>query len=52
VGSSVVDVGPRLAVPLVALTALAVAAGRLSVLGLDRCMVVAAGARHRPACWC
>jgi hypothetical protein len=42
VGSSVVDVGPRLAVALVALTALAAAGGRLSGLGQDRPIVVAA----------
>jgi putative ABC transport system permease protein len=42
VGSSVVDVGPRLAVVLVALTALAAGAGRLSGLGQDRPIVVAA----------
>ena len=41
-GSSVVDVGPRLVVALVLLTALAAAAGRLSGLGLDRPVVVAA----------
>ena len=41
-GSSVVEGGPRLAVTLVALTALAVAAGRLSGLGQDRPIVVAA----------
>ena len=41
-GSSVVDVGPRLAVVLVALTALAAGAGRLSGLGQDRPIVVAA----------
>jgi putative ABC transport system permease protein len=38
----VVDVGPRLAVVLVALTALAAAGGRLSGLGQDRPVVVAA----------
>jgi uncharacterized protein (TIGR00245 family) len=42
VGSSVVDVGPRLAVVLVLLTALAAVAGRLSGLGQDRPIVVAA----------
>jgi putative ABC transport system permease protein len=42
VGSSVVDLGPRLAVALVALTALAAVAGRLSGLGQDRPVVVAA----------
>jgi putative ABC transport system permease protein len=42
VGSSVVDLGPRLAVVLVALTALAAVAGRLSGLGQDRPVVVAA----------
>jgi uncharacterized protein (TIGR00245 family) len=42
VGSSVVDVGPRLAVVLVALTALAAVAGRLSGLGQDRPVVIAA----------
>jgi uncharacterized protein (TIGR00245 family) len=42
VGSSVVDVGPRLAVTLVVLTALAATAGRLSGLGQDRPIVVAA----------
>jgi putative ABC transport system permease protein len=42
VGSSVVDVGPRLAVVLVTLTALAAVAGRLSGLGQDRPVVVAA----------
>ena len=41
-GSSVVDLGPRLVVVLVLLTALAAAAGRLSGLGLDRPVVVAA----------
>ena len=41
-GSSVVDLGPRLAVALVALTALAAVAGRLSGLGQDRPVVVAA----------
>lgn len=41
-GSSVVDLGPRLAVVLVALTTLAAAAGRLSGLGQDRAVVVAA----------
>jgi putative ABC transport system permease protein len=42
VGSSVVDVGPRLAVVLVVLTALAAVAGRLSGLGQDRPVVIAA----------
>jgi uncharacterized protein (TIGR00245 family) len=42
VGSSVVDVGPRLAVILVVLTALAAVAGRLSGLGHDRPVVIAA----------
>jgi uncharacterized protein (TIGR00245 family) len=42
VGSSVVDVGPRLAVVLVALTAIAAVGGRLSGLGQDRAVVVAA----------
>jgi uncharacterized protein (TIGR00245 family) len=42
VGSSVVDVGPRLAVVLVLLTALAAVGGRLSGLGQDRPVVVAA----------
>ena len=41
-GSSVVDVGPGLAVVLVLLTALAAVAGRLSGLGQDRPVVVAA----------
>ncbi len=41
-GSSVVDLGPRLAVTLVALTGLAAVAGRLSGLGQDRPVVVAA----------
>ncbi|SET49523.1 ABC transporter permease [Geodermatophilus poikilotrophus] len=41
-GPSVVDLGPRLAVALVLLTALAAAAGRLSGLGVDRPVVVAA----------
>jgi len=41
VGSSVVDVGPRLAVVLIALTALAAVAGRLSGLGQDRPVVIA-----------
>ncbi|TYP84823.1 ABC transporter permease [Blastococcus xanthinilyticus] len=41
-GSSVVDVDYRLAVVLVALTALAVAGGRLSGLGEDRPVLVAA----------
>ena len=49
VGSSVVDVGPRLAVVLVVLTALAAVAGRLSGLGQDRPIVIAAAARHRAA---
>jgi putative ABC transport system permease protein len=42
VGSSLVDVGPGLAVALVALTVLAAAAGRLSGLGQERPVVVAA----------
>jgi putative ABC transport system permease protein len=42
VGSSVVDLGPRLAMVLVALTALAAVGGRLSGLGQDRPVVVAA----------
>jgi len=42
VGSSVVDVGPRLAVVLVVLTAIAAVAGRLSGLGQDRPIVIAA----------
>jgi putative ABC transport system permease protein len=42
VGSSVVELGPRLAVVLVVLTALAVAAGRVSGLGQDRAVAVAA----------
>jgi len=42
VSSSVVDLGPRLAVVLVALTGLAAVGGRLSGLGLDRPVVVAA----------
>ena len=41
-GSSVVDVGPRLVVVLVVLTALAAVAGRLSGLGQDRPIVTAA----------
>ena len=41
-GSSVVDLGPRLAVVLVLLTALAAAGGRLSGLAQDRPVVVAA----------
>lgn len=41
-GSSLVDVGPGLAVALVALTALAAGAGRLSGLGQERPVVVAA----------
>ena len=41
-GSSVVELGPRLAAVLVALTVLAAAAGRLSGLGQDRPVVVAA----------
>ena len=41
-GSSVVDLGPRLALALILLTALAAVAGRLSGLGLDRPVVVAA----------
>ena len=40
-GSSVVDVGPRLAVVLVVLTVLAAVAGRLSGLGQDRPVVIA-----------
>jgi len=42
VGSSVVDLGPRLAVVLAVLTALAAAAGRLSGLGQDRAVLAAA----------
>jgi uncharacterized protein (TIGR00245 family) len=42
VGSSVVDVGARLAVVLVVLTVLAAVAGRLSGLGQDRPIVLAA----------
>jgi uncharacterized protein (TIGR00245 family) len=42
VGASVVELGPRLAVVLVLLTALAAAAGRLSGLGQERPVVVAA----------
>jgi uncharacterized protein (TIGR00245 family) len=42
VGSSVVDVGPRLAAVLLVLTALAAVAGRLSGLGQDRPVVIAA----------
>jgi putative ABC transport system permease protein len=42
VGSSLVAVGPRLAIVLVALTAVAAVAGRLSGLGQDRPVVVAA----------
>jgi uncharacterized protein (TIGR00245 family) len=42
VGSSVVDVGPRLAVVVLVLTAMAATAGRLSGLGQDRPVVVAA----------
>jgi putative ABC transport system permease protein len=42
VGSSLVDLGPRLAVVLVVLTAIAAAGGRLSGLGQDRAVVVAA----------
>jgi uncharacterized protein (TIGR00245 family) len=42
VGSSVVAVGPRLVVVLVVLTVLAAVAGRLSGLGQDRPIVVAA----------
>jgi uncharacterized protein (TIGR00245 family) len=42
VGSSLVDVGPGLAVALVTLTVLAAAAGRLSGLGQERPVVVAA----------
>jgi uncharacterized protein (TIGR00245 family) len=41
VGSSLVDVGPRLAIVLVVLTALAVAGGRLSGLRQDRAVGVA-----------
>jgi uncharacterized protein (TIGR00245 family) len=41
VGSSLVDVGPGLAIALVALTVLAAAAGRLSGLGQERPVVVA-----------
>jgi uncharacterized protein (TIGR00245 family) len=41
VGASVVDVGPRLAVVLVALTGVAAVAGRLSGLGQDRPVVIA-----------
>ena len=41
-GASVVELGPRLAVVLVLLTALAAAAGRLSGLGQERPVVVAA----------
>ena len=41
-GTSVVDVGPRLAVVLIVLTALAAVAGRLSGLGQDRPIVLAA----------
>ena len=41
-GSSAVDVGPRLVVVLVILTALAAVAGRLSGLGQDRPIVIAA----------
>ncbi|WP_448642298.1 ABC transporter permease [Geodermatophilus sp. URMC 63] len=41
-GTSVVDLGPSLAVVLVLLTALAAAAGRLSGLGQERPVVVAA----------
>ena len=40
-GASVVDVGPRLAVVLVALTGVAAVAGRLSGLGQDRPVVIA-----------
>jgi uncharacterized protein (TIGR00245 family) len=42
VGSSVIDVGPRLALVLVALTALGAVGGRLSGLEQDRSVVVAA----------
>jgi putative ABC transport system permease protein len=42
VGASVVDVGPRLAVVLIVLTALAAVAGRLSGLGQDRPVLIAA----------
>ena len=41
-GSSLVDLGPRLAVVLALLTALAAAAGRLSGLDVDRPVLVAA----------
>ncbi|WNV76276.1 ABC transporter permease [Geodermatophilus sp. DSM 44513] len=41
-GTSAVDLGPRLAVALAALTVLAAAAGRLSGLGQDRPVAVAA----------
>ncbi|WP_436689322.1 ABC transporter permease [Geodermatophilus sp. CPCC 205506] len=41
-GSSVVDLGPRLAAVLAVLTALAAVGGRLSGLGQDRPVVVAA----------
>ena len=41
-GSSLVDVGPRLAAVLLVLTALAAAGGRLSGLGQDRAVLVAA----------
>ena len=41
-GSSVVEIGPRLVVVLVVLTVLAAVAGRLSGLGQDRPIVVAA----------
>ena len=41
-GSSLVDLGPRLAVVLAVLTALATAAGRLSGLDVDRPVLVAA----------
>jgi uncharacterized protein (TIGR00245 family) len=42
VGASVVDIGPRLAVVLVALAVLATVAGRLSGLGQERPVLVAA----------
>ena len=41
-GTSLVDVGPRLAAVLLVLTALAAAGGRLSGLGQDRAVLVAA----------
>jgi len=43
VSSSLVEVGPRLAVVLVALTAIAATGGRLSGLGQDRAVLLAAG---------